>query len=251
MIFRRRLAFLTIKSLVGLVALSVCPSICRAQQAASIDLTQIEQRDELRRPPAREGDPAGHRGIIEPVNSCYRVPKDAPAVQTTLVWVDQDQYAAGDDIKFEVRILNTGSVPLKLPFSPHLADLQPDDAGRKFAYSELVVGLELSSVLPHESFEYSGGGGGVTLYGDESHPGTMLTLQPGEWVQIIGKGTFMGFDSIPEANSKDAVKHLNAAITITHNETQLTSADAATTERYVCLNQTAGHDVPIKLRTAD
>ena len=235
----------------GLVALCVYPSFCRAQQAASIDLTQVEQRVDLRRPPAREGDPAGHRGIIEPVNSCYPVPKDAPAVQTTLVWVDQDQYAAGDDIKFEVRILNTGSVPLKLPFSPHLADLQPADPARKFAYSELGVGLELSSVLPHVSFTSNVGGGGVTLYGHESHPGTMLTLQPGEWVQIIGIGTFMGFDGLSEANSKDAVKHLNAAITIIQDETLLTSADVATTERFDCLNRTAGHDVPIKLRTAD
>jgi hypothetical protein len=165
--------------------------------------------------------------------------------------VDQDQYAAGDDIKFEVRILNTGSVPLTLPFSPHLADLQPADPARKFAYSELGVGLELSSVLPHVSFTSNAGGGGVTLYGHESDPGTMLTLQPGEWVQIVGIGRFMGFDGLSEANSKDAVKHLNAAITIIQNETLLTSADVATTERFVCLNQTAGHDVPIKLRTAD
>jgi hypothetical protein len=229
----------------------MCPSICSAQQAASIDLTQIEPRGDLRRPAAREGDPTGHRGIIEHVNSCNKVPPEAPAVQTTLVWVDRDQYAVGDDIKFEVRILNTGSVPLKLPFSPHLADFQPADPSRKFAYSEMVIGLELSSVLPHMSSKSSGGGGGVILYGNENHPGTMLTLQPGEWAQIVGKSEFRGIDWPPEASSKDAVSHLNATITISQNETLLTSADAATTERYVCLNQTAGHDVPIKLRTTD
>lgn len=242
---------MTIRLLVAVTALCLCPCICGAQQAASIDLTQIEARDELRRPAAQKGDPTEHGGMTEPLNSCYPIPKDAPAVQTTLVWLDRDQYAPGDDIKFEVRIVNRGSVSLELPFSPHLADLQPADPGRKFAYSQMSVTLDLSSVLPHASFKLTGGGGGVTLYGHKSHPGTMLTLLPGEWAQIIGAGEFMLDDWPPESHSKDAVNDLNATISITQDETLLTSTDAATVERHVCLNETQGPKLPIKVGAAD
>jgi hypothetical protein len=31
-------------------------------------------------------------------------------------------------------------------------------------------------------------GDGVILYGSNDHPNTMLTLLPGEWVRVIGKG---------------------------------------------------------------
>ncbi len=239
------------KLFVALASLCICSNACKAQQAGSIDLTQIEARDELRRPPARQGDATELRGMVAPVNSCGQIPKDAPAVQTTLVWVDREEYSPGDKIKFEVRILNTGSVPLALPFSPHLADLQPADPGPKVGYSQTRVSLEFSSVLRNVSFTAPGGGGNVNLYGDESHPGTMLTLRPGEWAQIIGEGKFMINDWPPEAHSKDAINHLNATLIITQNETLLTSTDAATTERYICLNQTRGPNVPLKLRAAD
>lgn len=204
---RRRRALVKIRMSIALAALCICPNICRAQQAGSIDLTQIEARDELRRPPVRKGDPTGLRGIVEPVGSCDPVPKDAPAVQTTLVWVDRNRYSAGDDVKFEVRILNTGSVPLKLPFSPHLADLQPGDPGRKFAYFKMWISLELSSVLHNVGFTAPSGGGSVALYGDEKHSGTMLTLLPGEWVQVIGEGEFMAARSAFKRRGQPLERH--------------------------------------------
>jgi hypothetical protein len=40
---------------------------------------------------------------------------------------------------------------------------------------------------------------------------------------------------------------LNAAISISQNETLLTSTDAATIERDVCLNQSQGPNLPIKV----
>jgi len=70
---------------------------------------------------------------------------------------------------------------------------------------------------------------------------------PREWAQIIGKGRVIDPEFPLLARSKDAVAHLNAAIQITQNETLLTSADAATTEQYFCLNQTQGPSIPIKL----
>jgi hypothetical protein len=242
---------MTVRLVFAFAALFICPSICTAQQAASIDLTQIEARDELRRPPARKGDPTGLRGIVNSEGFCEPVPKDAPAVQTTLVWLDRNRYSPADEVKFEVRILNTGSISLKLPFSPHLADLQPADPGRKFAYLQMSVSLDLSSVLHNVGFTASGGGGGVALYGDESRPGTVVTLLPGEWAQIVGEGEFMVSNWPPEAHSKDAVNNLNATIKITRNETLLTSTEVATVEHQVCLNQTQGPNSPVKVGPTD
>jgi hypothetical protein len=53
----------------------------------------------------------------------------------TLVSLDTD-YHIGDEPRFEVTIENAGSSPLRVLFSPHLADLQPQDPAQKFAYSE-------------------------------------------------------------------------------------------------------------------
>jgi hypothetical protein len=61
------------------------------------------------------------------------------------------------------------------------------------------VSLGLSTVLRNVSFAVPGDS--VGLYGDESHPGTMLTLRPGEWAQIIGKTEFMFNDWPPAVHS--------------------------------------------------
>jgi len=51
---------------------------------------------------------------------------------------DRSEYAVGDRDKFEVRIEDVGSVPIKIPFSPHLAALRPGDASQKFGYSDVA-----------------------------------------------------------------------------------------------------------------
>jgi len=226
----------------------MCASICEAQQAASIDLTQIEARDELRRPAARPGDSTKRRGMIQPVNSCDPVPKDAPSVRTTLVWLDRNEHSQGDEVKFEVRFFNAGNVPLKIPFSPHLADLQPQDPSRKFAYSQMSVGLDITGTVGNTSYIATAGGGSVALYGHETHPETMLTLRPGEWAQIVGTTEMFVSDWPPVTHAKDAINRLDATVSIDQNETLLTSTDAATIERHICLNQTRGPSLPIKLQ---
>ena len=40
-----------------------------------------------------------------------------------------------DEPTFEVTVENVGSTPLSILFSPHLADLQPEDPAQKIAYS--------------------------------------------------------------------------------------------------------------------
>lgn len=231
-------------------ALGMAASIVSvAQQAGSINLTQIEQRWELRRPPAREGDATKRRGMSLSSDSCATVPNDAPSVQTTLVWLDRDQYSETDRPKFEARVLNTGSVPITIPFFPHLADLQPEEPSRKFSYWRMDVSLEITIV--ERNVEWKVGGGGAALFGNDSHPGTMLTLQPGEWVQIIGEGQPISFplsNLPPQAHSADAITHMNASIDINRSEMLLTSTDVATVQHPLCMNQKQGLNVAVKLK---
>lgn len=225
-------------------------TVCVAQQAGSIDLTQIEPRQDLRRPPAREGEATGRRGMILSYgSSCPTIPKDAPSLQATLVWLDHDQYSQVDRPKFEARILNSGSVPIKIPFSPHLADFQPEDPGAKFSYWEMLVSLEITVVSRNVSWNVSGGG--AALFGNDSHAGTMLTLQPGEWVQIIGQAQPVGeplSNLPPAAHSAEAISDMNASVAIHRNDTLLTSTESATVQYPLCMQETAGQKIAVKLR---
>ena len=220
-----------------------------AQQVGSIDLTQIEQRWELRRPPVREGDPTERRGAITHSGSCSPIPKDASSVQTTLVWLDRDQYSETDQPKFEARILNTGSVPIKIPFSPHLADFQPKDPTVKFSFWEMFVPLEITVMA--RNVEWRVPGGGAALYGNDSYPASRLTLQPGEWVQIIAQAEPMSYplsNLPPLAHSTDAITYINASIYIDRSEMLLTSTESATAQHPLCLKQTQGPNVAVKLK---
>ena len=92
--------------------------------------------------------------------------------------------------------------------------------------------------------------GDVDLYGANQHLGTMLTMHPGEWVRIIGKGEI----TLPEnervmslIRNGDAVNHANAQVLIHKVETLLTANAAATTLHAVCPNRSQGPSVAMKL----
>ena len=90
--------------------------------------------------------------------------------------------------------------------------------------------------------------GEVALYGASQHPGTMLTIHPGEWVRIIGTvkitrpEEFMRF-----IRNGDAVNHANAQVSIREVETLLTANAYATFSHGVCQNRSQGPSVAMKL----
>jgi hypothetical protein len=210
-----------------------------AQQAGSIDLTGITSRMSLRRPPLSAGDPTDRHGRNQESHFCGPV-AERPDVLTTLVSLDRSEYRLGDEPRFDLRITNIGSKPLSVPFSPHLADLQPSDPAAKFAYHELQIELFMGGARWSTN-----NGGFVKLYGSDQHHGTMLVLQPGERAEILGKGHIRPVERAPVAT--DPVKRMYARIQIFDAETMLTSTDSATVEKEFCLNQKMGQDVPVKL----
>ena len=90
--------------------------------------------------------------------------------------------------------------------------------------------------------------GTVTLYGANTHPDTMLTLRPREWALVIGKGKI----TLPEnivafIRNGDPVSNANAKVSIYGSETLLAATASATVSQRVCLNQSQGPSVAMKL----
>ena len=223
---------------------------CVAQEVGFVDLTQIVTRTQLRHPAPRSDEATDRRGGGGIFDSRHdncdvpNAPKDVGALRTTLVWLDRDKYAVGDHQKFEVRIETVGSVPVELPFSPHLADLQPVDASQKFGYSVMRVEFWIGGTR----WEWTSSEGEVALYGASQHPGTMLTMHPGEWVRIIGTGIISRPEDVMRLiRNGDAVNHANAQVSIHEVETLLTANAYAAISRAVCLNRSQGPSVAIKL----
>lgn len=229
---------------------------CQAQEVASVDLTKLTARRDLRRPVSTQ-ETSGARGVTTEDHTCPMGPipvnPDATnnavgTLRTTLVSLDRTHYQVGDEPTFEVTVENVGSTPLKIPFSPHLADLQPKVPGQKFAYSELQLVLWIAGTEGG-----SNTGGGASLYGADNHADTMLTLNLGEWVRIIGKGKIT-FYPAPVAGKgpvhPDAIDRTYAQASLYRAETMLTATASAIVRRQVCLRQTYGRSFPIALTGA-
>jgi len=216
---------------------------CSAQEVASLDLTKVEGRVDLRRPKATTAVIAGYSGTQQ-ITPCLDPAKKMGALQATVVSLDRTHYQLGDEPIFEVKIENTGSTPIRIPFSPHLADLQAEDPGQKFGYSELNITLWIVAGN-HWSTNM---GGGVTLYGAEGHKRTMVALNSGEWVRIIGKGHLsLDDDLIRLVMQGQPPDQLYAEASLYRSEMLITATQSATVRQEVCIEQTHANSTPIQL----
>jgi len=166
-------------------------------------------------------------------------------LHTQIESLDRQRYMAEDWLTFEVTIKNVGSMPLTIPFSPDLADLQPEDAAQKFGYSA----LQLSLFAAAGNDPHIVGLAIVRLYGNQNHANTMVTLSPGEWVRIAGR------DKIhfpPDPTTIDLI-HAGAfdraypQVAAYHSETSLTPTSSTTDSHEICIQQTRGKGFPIAL----
>src|SRR5215475_12027045 len=119
--------------------------ILQAQEVRHIDLTGVQQRTDLRRPPA----PPCEAGVacIRLGSSGVSILDGAPDSSDPHVLTVQILSASPDridplqPIEVEFRVLNSGRVPLELPVWPHLSDLQPPDESRPFSYMSLALAV--------------------------------------------------------------------------------------------------------------
>jgi hypothetical protein len=228
----------------ALAILGALLSSCLAQEVALVDLTAVEARVDLRRPKSTAGTTGG-RGVARSITHCSDSAHKAGALETSLVSLDRAYYQARDEPRFEVTLQNTGSEPIRVPVSPHLADLQPKDPAKEFSYNELQVALWISSSGDRWSTNQ---GGTANLYGNDDHAGTMLTLQSGEWVRVLANGNIRIDDQIVELiKSGFPADHAYAEASLFREETMLTSTYSATVAHESCVAQTYRQTAPIRL----
>jgi hypothetical protein len=228
--------------ILALAVATALVSTCPAQEVAFLDLTKVAARVDLRRPKASSPRAGGYNGI-DATYPCSDPTHNMGALRASLVSLDRTHYQVEDEPTFEATVENVGSTPLGIPFSPHLADLQPKNPAQKFAYSELRIELWIAA----GSRWSTNSGGVVALYGSPEHASTMLTLNPGEWVRVIGRGHLRLDENIKPLLSDHPADQVYAQASIYRDETLITPTQSANTSHEACLAQTQGQSIPIEL----
>lgn len=161
---------------IAILVLGAAASLC-AQEVQFIDLTSVQQRVELRFPPAPLVDGVADSGFGGLTIGCGGADfRDPHALGVYLEGVSADGFDPAQPFDAEFKVLNTGRAPIELPVSPHLSDLQPYDPSEKFSYLSLALAVD---VVEEPSLM-----GYVQLYGATDHEGTVMVLQPGEWIRV-------------------------------------------------------------------
>jgi hypothetical protein len=218
-------------------------SPCPAQEVGALDLTKVAARLDLRRSQATSPVTGGNHGAQD-TRPCFDTTHNAGALRTSLVSLDRTHYQLGDEPRFEVTVENTGSAPIRIPFSPHVADLQPKDPAQEFGFYELQIALWIAA---GERWSTNTGGSPI-LYGSNDHANTMLTLNPGEWVRVIAKGHLdLDEDLIILTLSGHPADQANAETSLFREDALITPRQSATVAREVCMAKTQGQTIPILL----
>lgn len=150
-----------------------------AQEVQFIDLTVAPQRVALRFPPPVSlplGKGVGSGGGGGSVGDCAPDTRDPHAVAVYLDGIDCKEINPAQPFEAEFRFVNTGRLPINIPVSPNLSDLQPADPSVPFGYLDLGLAVRVRDDI--------GSTGYVRLYGAVDHNGTTRMLKPGEWIRV-------------------------------------------------------------------
>ena len=159
-----------------------------AQEVAYLDLVDVKPRTELRHPapppPVCKEDGtctvSGSVGSMS-VGDGGMGANEPKALKTTLLSLDRFAYAPDDAAEMEIKIENVGSVDMVIPWSPHLADLQPADEKQIFHYRSFAAVLKLTNTADKSQQSIIEA---VHLYGITEKTDTLKTLKPGEWLRL-------------------------------------------------------------------
>lgn len=170
-----------------------------AQEVAYLDLVGVVPRTELRHPPSSppvcsaDGTCTSSGHIFGSISCGAGDPRDPRALKVTLISLDRFDYLAGDRATIEVQVENTGKVDMRLPWSPHLADLQPADEKQKFVYQSLAILLELTSAAEVNGRKIIISSG--KLFGVAQRAESWVVLKPAQSIRLRLQPIFSTDDS--------------------------------------------------------
>ena len=141
-----------------------------AQEIGYIDFSGLTVRESTRHP-RTHGSACGSSPHSRPSRS---------QVKVTLLSLDKTIYQIGEELTFEVKVQNTGTAPLVIPWTPHFADLEPNDLRAPCKYLAGVVVVQFKDSKQHWFASEA-------LYGATDVPGTLLELRPGQRFTVRGR----------------------------------------------------------------
>jgi hypothetical protein len=143
-----------------MVGLSVLFSMALLAQTVVDATVPIHKR--LRNPTAGQG---GSMGRKLPIQVALEFPSE--------------RSNSDDDVKVAFVLTNAGHKDLTIPISPHPGNFEPADENLPYTVQHLHVYLTLAKV------QDSAVHGGADLYGNQTHPRTLMTLSPGQSVRVL------------------------------------------------------------------
>ncbi|HEX7425107.1 MAG TPA: hypothetical protein VF311_14650, partial [Terriglobales bacterium] len=172
----------------SVLLLVIGSALAAAQEIKHIDLTGIHQRTELRHPPAPPPVCDGNGRCVSGVAGGGSVGDGAPDGRDPhALGVSLDRVVPSDitleAFEADFRVLNTGLAAIEVPVSPHLSDLEPPEESKPFTYLSLALVVDLDGTGPQTALGILGIGW-VELYGAADHEGTVVTLQPRQWIRV-------------------------------------------------------------------
>ncbi|MGH9564497.1 MAG: hypothetical protein ACRD4F_09275 [Candidatus Angelobacter sp.] len=99
-------------------------------------------------------------------------------IQVALEFPSEKSNSDGD-VKLVFVLTNVGHQDLIIPISPHPGDFEPPDQNQPYTVQHLHLYLTSTKV------QDSALPGGADLFGNESHPTTLLALAPGKSVRVL------------------------------------------------------------------
>jgi hypothetical protein len=170
------------------ILLLLSASALRGQEVGYLDLVGSAPRTELRHPepppPVCKEDGtciASGSTIGVSIGDGGLGANEPKALKTTLLSLDRFAYLPDDAAEMEIKIENVGSVDMVVPWSPHLADLQPADKKQTFHYRSFAAVLNLTNTADKSQLSIIEA---AHLYGITERPDTLKTLKPGEWLRL-------------------------------------------------------------------
>jgi hypothetical protein len=135
-----------------------------SQEIGWLDLTDLHPRQRIRSPRASSGECGGIASF-----------DSSPSVDVTLMNLDKTSYKIGEEVTYEVKIQNTGKLPLEIPWTAHLGDLEPADPSEPYTYLNATISLDFVEPDSNRSFSIY-----ANSYGAANVAGSSRKLLPGE-----------------------------------------------------------------------